>query len=232
MFNKAEKIFAVAILIVGVVVSIVGYSFTGPSDPPKKIWFDTAGGDVIFDHAYHASFSDCSNCHHNYEEDTAAENEMNCRSCHYFGEARESESEDPTHKRFIGANCVDCHKEMAMKVTCNTCHIQQGLAFEASGRMMPPLPESVKFETDGGLVTFNHKDHISEDVGEPCITCHHELEDTKGMEGLEREKSCRACHYERADKIPEFKDENHTRYIGAYCTECHGAEDCGMCHGE
>ena len=231
MFNKAEKIFAVAILIVGVVVSIVGYSFTGTSDPPKKIWFDTAGGNVIFDHAYHASFSDCSDCHHNYEEGTAADNEMNCRSCHYFGEARESESEDPTHKRFIGANCIDCHKEMAMKVTCNACHIQQGHAFEASGRIMPPLPDSVKFETDGGLVTFNHKDHISEDVGEPCITCHHELKDKKGMEGIEREKSCRACHYERADKIPEFKDENHTRYIGAHCTECHGTEDCGLCHG-
>jgi len=195
MFNKTEKIFAVAILIIGLAVSIVGYSFTGASGPPKKIWFDTAGGDVIFDHAYHASFSDCSDCHHNYEEDTAADNEMNCRSCHYFGEARESESEDPTHKRFIGANCI------------------------------------VKFETDGGLVTFNHKDHISEDVGEPCITCHHELKEKIGMEGLEREKSCRACHYERADKIPEFKDENHTRYIGAHCTECHGTEDCGLCHG-
>jgi len=202
MFNKTEKIFAVAILIIGLAVSIVGYSFTGASGPPKKIWFDTAGGNVIFDHAYHASFSDCSDCHHNYEEDTAADNEMNCRSCHYFGEARESESEDPTHKRFIGANCIDCHKEMAMKVTCNACHIQQGHAFEASGRTMPPLPETIKFEKD-----------------------------KKGMEGLEREKSCRACHYERADKIPEFKDENHTRYIGAHCTECHGTEDCGLCHG-
>ena len=114
MFNKAEKILAVAILIVGVIVSIVGYSFTGPSDSPKRIWFEAAGGDVIFDHAYHASFSGCVDCHHNYEDEgTAAENEMNCRSCHYFGEARESESEDPTHKRFIGANCIDCHKEMA-----------------------------------------------------------------------------------------------------------------------
>lgn len=231
MFTKAEKIFALAILIIGVVVSIVGYSFTGTSDPPKRIWFDTAGGDVIFDHAYHVSFSDCSDCHHNYEEDTAADNEMNCRSCHYFGEARESESEDPTHKRFIGANCIDCHKEMKMKVTCNACHIQQGHAFEASGRTMPPLPESVKFETDAGLVTFNHKEHISEDVGEPCITCHHELKDNKAFEGLEHEKSCRACHYERADKIPESEDENHTRYIGAQCTECHDADDCGMCHG-
>jgi hypothetical protein len=232
MFNRAEKIFAGAILIVGVVVGIVGYSFTGPSHPPKKIWFDTAGGDVIFDHAYHATLSDCSDCHHNYEEGgTEADNEMNCRSCHYFGEALESQSEDPTHKRFIGANCVDCHKEMAMKVTCDACHIQQGFAFEASGRVMPPLPESVKFETDGGLVTFNHKVHISEDVGEPCSTCHHGFKENKGTEGLKREKSCRACHYELADKIPEFKDENHTRYIGANCTECHGAEDCGMCHG-
>ena len=232
MFNKAEKIFALAILILGVVVSIVGYSFTGPSDPPKKIWFDTAGGDVILDHAYHASFSDCSDCHHNYEEeDEGSAPEMNCRSCHYFGEARESESEDQTHKRFIGANCVGCHKEMSMKVTCEACHIQQGLAFEASGRLMPLLPESVEFETDGGLVAFDHKQHISEDVGEPCLTCHHEIEDKKGMEGLEKEKSCRACHYELEDKIPELDDENHTRYIGANCTECHGAEDCGACHG-
>lgn len=232
MFNKAEKIFALGILIAGAVVSIVGYSFTGSSDPPKKIWFDSAGGDLIFDHAYHVSFSDCADCHHNYEEENEGSvPEMNCRSCHYFGEARESESEDPTHKRFIGANCVDCHKEMAMKVSCDACHIQQGFAFEASGRMMPLLPESVKFETDGGLVTFDHKLHISEDVGEPCSTCHHELKDKKGMEGLEREKSCRACHYELTDKIPEFKDENHTRYIGANCTECHGAEDCGTCHG-
>ena len=76
---------------------------------------------------------------------------MNFRSCHNVGEARGSGSEDSTHKRFIGANCVDCHKEMAMKVTCDACHIQQGLAFEASGRVMPPLPETVKIVATEGV---------------------------------------------------------------------------------
>jgi hypothetical protein len=232
MFNQAEKFLALAILIAGVIVSIVGYSFTGASDPPKRIWFDTAGGDVIFDHTYHISFSDCSDCHHDYEEgERGAGSEMNCRSCHYFGEAAGSESEDPTHKRFIGANCIDCHKEMKMKVTCNTCHIRQGFAFEASGRIMAHVPETVKIENDAGLVTFDHKLHSGEDVDEPCVACHHEIKDKEDWQGLEREKNCRACHYELEDKIPALDDENHTRYIGASCAECHDADDCGMCHG-
>lgn len=230
MFSRAEKTFARALVIICALVGIVGYSFPLRSDAPKKIWFDTSGGDVIFDHAYHLSFLECSDCHHDYDnESTPADNEMNCRSCHYYGEARDVQSEDETHTRFIGANCVDCHKEMEMEVACDTCHIREGFAFEESGLVMPSLPESVTFDTDNGKVTFNHILHISEDVGEPCITCHHEFQENVGME---HEKSCRACHYNLAELIPEYDDEYHTRYIGASCANCHDAEDCGMCHEE
>jgi len=233
MISKAEKFFAIALLIVSVIVGIVGYSFSRTSSPPKKIWFDAKGGDVIFDHAYHATLAECNECHHNVDKkDTPAGTEMNCRTCHYYGEARELKSEDQTHKRFIGANCTDCHKSMSIDLGCNTCHIRQGFAFEESGRVMSPLPQSVKFETDNGLVTFNHKVHISKDIGEPCITCHHEFTKVKGMEGLERSKNCRACHYNLANKILEHEDEYHNRYIGTNCTQCHDADDCGTCHVE
>ena len=231
MFNKGEKIFAVTLLAVCVIVGIVGYSFSGDSTAPDKIWFDSAGGDVIFDHGYHTALADCGDCHHDFDEKSpAGDTEMDCRSCHYFGEARDLTSDDPTHKRFIGANCIECHKSKEVEVKCESCHIRKGFAFKESGRTMPPLPGTVQFDTDGGLVTFNHKLHLSEDVGEPCLACHHEFKGGETMKDLSREKNCRTCHYELAEKIPESEDDNHARYIGINCAKCHDAEECSQCH--
>ncbi len=233
MFNQIEKFFATALLAVCVIVAIVGYSISGPPLPPNKVWFDAAGGDVIFNHAYHSSFAKCSDCHHGVDEESAeARTEMNCRSCHYYGEAREVESEDSTHKRLIGANCIECHKSMQIAVACDSCHIRKGMAFEKSGATLPPAPETVKFDTDAGLVTFDHKTHTGEDVGEPCMTCHHPFKGGKEMQGMSREKNCRACHYKLADKIPQSKDENHIRFIGINCASCHDTKDCSLCHKE
>ncbi len=233
MFNKAEKVFAGILLLVCTVVAIVGYSAQSPPGEPDKIWFDASGGDVIFDHAYHVTLAECYDCHHNFEGDEApGPNEAKCRSCHYYGEARDLESGDPTHPRFIGANCVDCHKTVRMEVVCDRCHIRPGFAFEESGRDMPPLPEVVQFETDNGPVTFDHKVHISRDVGEPCMACHHECKEGRLMKGMPCDKKCRACHYDKADQISECEDEYHTRYIGANCVSCHGADDCSQCHME
>lgn len=234
MFNRSEKVFAGVLLIVCAIVGIVGYSFSRPSTPPRKVWFDAAGGDVIFAHAYHASLANCNDCHHDYDENAPEETEMNCRGCHYFGEEQELESPDPTHPRVIGANCTECHQDLGDAMsTCDTCHIRQGLAFEASGRVMPALPGLIKFDIEEAEVKdFDHKRHISEAVGEPCITCHHEFEGGKAMEGMEREKSCRACHYKLADNIPEWEEDDHVHYIGANCVKCHDTEDCSLCHKE
>jgi class III cytochrome C family protein len=233
MFKKAEKTFAGVLLVVCAIVGIVGYSFSKTSTLPSKVWFDSAGGDVIFDHAYHVTLAECYDCHHNFEPDTdVGDRENNCRACHYYGEARELQSEDPTHLRFIGANCIECHKTVSMEVVCETCHIRQGFAFEESGRVRPALPEAVTFETDNGKVVFNHKIHISEDVGEPCIACHHECKGGKDMKGMSCRKNCRACHYDQAKIIPESKDEYHMRHIGANCSHCHDAENCEGCHQE
>jgi hypothetical protein len=233
MFTKAEKVFAGALVIACAILGIIGYSSPSSSDPPSKIWFDTGGGDVIFDHDYHVSFSECNDCHHGYDEEGEAPDfEMNCRACHYYGEESKTPSGDETHVHYIGANCIHCHEDMSMEVSCDSCHIRQGYAFEASGSVMPPLPESVLFDTDNGEVIFDHPFHLSEDIGEPCSSCHHTYLETEGMEGMRREKRCRACHYDLSDLIPEYDDEYHMRYIGVNCAECHDAEDCGTCHEE
>ncbi|MCD6297660.1 MAG: cytochrome c3 family protein [Deltaproteobacteria bacterium] len=233
MFSKAEKLFGGVLLIVCIVVGIAGYSFPRTSSPPSKVWFDASGGDVIFDHAYHVTLAECYDCHHNFDEQgTAPETEKKCRDCHYYGEARDLKSEDATHPHFIGANCIECHKSVAMEIVCDACHVRQGFAFEESSRVMPPLPETVKFDTDAGIVNFDHKVHISKDVGEPCIACHHECKEGIDMKGMACNKNCRACHYEQADKIPECDNENHARYIGANCAHCHDGDDCSQCHEE
>jgi hypothetical protein len=229
MFNRGERVFAVVLLIVCVLVSIAGYSAWRKTSPPNRVWFDASAGDVIFDHAYHTTFTECADCHHNFGEEGA---EMNCRACHYYGEAREFKSDNPNHPRFIGASCVACHKEDEMDVSCNTCHVQRSLAFERSGRVPPPLPKKVTFDTDNGRVVFDHTIHIGEDVDASCVSCHHECVGGKEMKGMPCQMKCRACHYELQDKIPESGDEYHVRYIGLSCTSCHGEKDCGECHQE
>jgi len=229
MFTKAEKIFSLILIVVSAAVGILGYAAPGPSTPPKRVWLDAAGGDVIFDHSYHAAFSACADCHHNYEEGAAGA-EMNCRACHYYGEAKDSRSDDAAHPRFIGQNCTACHVKYRMDVVCSTCHARQGRAYVFSGNALPALPDSVSFDTAAGRVLFDHKRHITADVGEPCATCHHTCTGGTEMKGMACRKNCRECHYGFADKIPKKDEENHKRYIGVNCTDCHGADDCAACH--
>lgn len=230
MFTKAERVFTGVLLSTCAVVGVVGYSLPGPSSLPGKIWLDAVGGDVIFDHAYHGELATCAECHHDYEGEGAVE--MNCRGCHYYGEKPEEQSGDPAHPRFIGANCTACHQELGETMAaCDACHLRRDLAFEVTSRTMPPLPKVVGFDTDGGLVSYDHGLHASrEELGEPCVSCHHEIQEGEGIEGMTREKRCRACHYQLAGRIPEGEDEIHVRYIGASCPECHDADDCSTCH--
>jgi len=235
MFSRTEKTFAGILFVVCAAVGITGFALSDRSGLPQRVWFDAAGGDVIFDHAYHASLAECSDCHHNIEDESeAAGTEMNCRKCHYYGDAREIESSDPTHGRFIGANCVACHQDLDESMSgCDACHIRQGFAFESSGRVNAPVPETVAFETDFGEVTFNHELHSGEAIGLPCSECHHAFMGGEGMEAMEREKSCRACHYNLAEQIsPCESDDFHSQCIGSSCTLCHGTDDCGLCHEE
>lgn len=230
MFTKNEKILALTVLILSALLGLGGFALSRTSPSPKKVWFDAAGGNVIFDHAYHVTLAECQDCHHDYDPGQPSDTEMSCRACHYLGEARDAKSDDATHPRFIGANCTNCHRAVKMDVTCDTCHIRPGYAFEEASRTMPPIPERIGFETDNGPVLFDHKRHVSKEVAQSCVSCHHECKGGKEMKGMRCNKNCRSCHYSLDYKIPKNKDEYHTRYIGANCVSCHDAEDCGLCH--
>ncbi|MBD3237945.1 MAG: hypothetical protein GF330_14700 [Candidatus Eisenbacteria bacterium] len=234
MFTKAERLFTSILFVVCAVVGLVGFALSQRSDAPDRIWFDAAGGDVIFDHTYHAALAECSACHHNMEDASEAESaEMSCRRCHYHGEAREVPCEDP-HPRCVGANCTDCHDGLGAAMSqCDACHLRAGLAFEASGRELSPPPPQIELETDFGTVPFDHQLHAGEALGLGCADCHHAVPETAAWEDMAHEKNCRACHYDSADQIPACESDGiHERCIGANCTMCHGVDECDLCHQE
>lgn len=234
MFTKAEKLFTSILFVVCAVVGLAGFTLSHRSEQPQRIWFAAGGGDVIFDHAYHAALSECSACHHNLSDDSdASASEMNCRRCHYHGEGREVVCDDP-HPRCVGANCVACHDGLGDAMSqCGACHLRAGFAFEASGRLLAPPPPQIDLETDFGTVAFDHQLHAGDALGLGCAECHHPVTDAPEMEGLAREKNCRVCHYDLAEQIPACESDGiHARCVGANCTMCHGTEECDLCHQE
>lgn len=216
--NK-KKIYLGVVTAVLVIIAILGYAFEKKAEPLRTA-FDTAGGGVIFDHKMHASLKDtqCSECHHNDDE-----NARSCRECHYSSEFKEACEDEAVHKRCIGKNCMSCHTESS--VNCEFCH-------NAENFKRPQAPKTVKFETDGGPVIFDHFTHASADGYElECESCHHGYteENKKSLP-----MNCRRCHYNKKyEPICENAD-THARCIGKNCLNCHedGADDCTICHKE
>jgi hypothetical protein len=86
-------------------------------------------------------------------------------------------------------------------------------------------PETVKFETKMGVITFSHKTHQSME-GVSCKTCHHT------SEGAAVDKKCSDCHTDKAEgKRLSMKDAAHK-----LCKDCHKAKKkgpqakCTDCH--
>lgn len=220
---RREYILAL-ILTVLLVFSLVGYLFEG-HHIPLRVAFNTDGGGIIFDHKLHTDIEKlkCTECHHNYEERKTklSSGALNCRSCHYSSELAAICEKEPIHKRCIGKNCMKCH--IKESVNCDFCHN----AKKFKGAKEPMI---VIFETDGGKVVFNHKNHSSSDGYDlGCETCHHKyLPENLGGFAM----NCRQCHYNTKYSSLCENEETHTRCIGKQCVECHteGEENCEMCH--
>ncbi len=146
---------------------------------------------------------------------------MNCRACHYDQEYAEICEDESIHKRCIGKNCIDCHVKGS--VSCEFCH-------NAENFKKIEQPKLVNFETDAGLVKFDHFKHASPDEYDlECSECHHEI---GGKEPYSM--NCRQCHYNtKYAKICEDED-SHVRCVGKNCVDCHseGTENCEICHKE
>jgi hypothetical protein len=242
MFNRADRTLA-AVLVAACILAVFVYVFARDEGPPPKVWFDAQGGDLIFDHAFHASMVDCKDCHHNLPDDPARrdEAEMDCRSCHYYDpDVVESVQTADPHPRAIGASCTDCHDHLGEELAaCDACHLHLGYAFIASARYKDPFPDYVVFPEDDpvatetpGAVVFNHDYH--KEIGQ-CLRCHHEY-DPEATGVRPGEKSCRRCHHD--DDVVDAEGEMvHEFIIGDSCLSCHmelgpAMSDCDACHLE
>jgi hypothetical protein len=236
MFSSIERWTVGSILAAGIVAGIVGYAGIGSASAPAKVWFDAAGGDVIFDHEFHTGVAACPACHHDLEPEGRGAGSSparpRCRSCHYAGSIVYDTPPPDPHPRAIGARCLECHEGLAESLAkCGACHVlRPGFAFEATSREKRPLPEAVEFATDGGKVVFGHRAHV--EGGLACSDCHHPIEGEAAMEGMEREKRCRVCHHELSARIAPYEGESHAGYLTESCATCHDEEDCGTCHAQ
>jgi|GEM_PF-1053166 len=224
-----KKIFLSVVVIVLVIIAFLGYTFDKEKEP-LRVAFDTKGGGVIFDHQKHTSLKDiqCSECHHNYEKGkrTSSSSTMRCRDCHYnkSSEFKEICKDENIHKRCIGKNCASCHIENS--VDCDFCH-------NAEAFIKKSEPQKVEFNTDGGLVIFDHAAHASSDGYDvACDTCHHGYNGDKPDTKNSFPMSCRRCHYNKKYESICENEDTHVRCIGKNCVDCHtdGSEDCEICH--
>lgn len=241
MTKQTEARIATALLIACAVVVVI-YLLPRPVEPPAKVWFDTRGGHLIYDHAFHASMIACRDCHHNLPAGATADETapMNCRACHYYDRAVQVATADP-HPRAIGARCVECHSHLGEALArCDACHLHLGYAFIASARYKRPFPEFVVFAAadsvavdSPGTVVFDHAYH--KDIGQ-CLRCHHEY-DSQATGVHPGEKNCRRCHHDAAI-VPADGEMPHALFIGDNClSTCHAElgtamSDCETCHLE
>lgn len=239
MLTRTDHALAIALAVACAAAVVYAY-WPRPAEPPSKVWFDAEGGDLIFDHAFHASMIGCDDCHHNRAAAVAGGRraEMSCRACHYYDPEVSVEAADP-HQRAIGAGCVDCHRHLGDSLSgCDACHLHLGYAFIASARVKQPFPEYVVFPaTDPlavdspGAVVFDHAYH--KDIGQ-CLRCHHDY-DSEATGVRPGEKRCRRCHHDAAVVTGEG-EAPHALFIGDNCLyACHGElgpamSECPTCH--
>ena len=217
--DNTKKRYLGMVIVALIIIAILGYALEKKKEP-VRVAFDTKAGGVIFDHRMHASLknTNCSECHHNDEE-----NARNCRECHYSNEFKEACQDEAIHKRCIGKNCASCHAKGT--VNCDFCH-------NAENFKIAKAPKTVEFDTDGGKVVFDHFTHASADGYDlACDTCHHGY---KKENKKDFPMSCRRCHYNTKYKSICEKQETHARCIGKNCVDCHedGSENCEICHKE
>jgi len=122
MTFRVKTVAPVALIILLALVSIIGFGFETKGGSPLRVYFNTKGGNVIFNHRGHIENyeSDCKKCHHETDK-----KEWDCRSCHRSGTDTDSICDGSgIHKQCIGKNCVNCHTNMSGLdgENCSFCH--------------------------------------------------------------------------------------------------------------
>lgn len=221
------------VLAVGVIFLILGLAGhalpTKDLESPKRVFFDNAGGAVLFPHEQHEEF-DCAQCHH---ELLTEEVETSCTLCHHEDsfEIYEWEDEDigDLHAEFTTedhTDCIDCHSH------------------EDFTSPTPPPAASSCAEC--------HDDYVDYDpilTGHNCSACHATADDDEQLvmacaachqSGEGEAQSCDACHPDDEFEPDDLDHAELTDIDGHTCAACHVAgrsadayhNRCTRCHQE
>ncbi len=188
-------VIGISLLVIGLVI---GGFFSSSGDIPERVYYENAGGAVLFPHDTHADGGmDCADCHH--ELISPEEIVTSCIECHHEGSFDTVEWEDEdnaeVHDDLVDEedvdSCLDCHEhtdlylpvESMAKSSCAECHD----------------------ECEEG-------DFPTAQIGHNCTACH-------GVAEEEEVASCGSCHAvgnEEADDAGRRADALHNR-----CNRCH-----------
>jgi len=121
------------------------------SDPPENVILQDIGTTpVAFDHALHASYAACVECHHHTTGDTPSDpvcrgchrsatrsSSVSCRECHpidryspdyleYLNTTTRYHIDIPGLKGAYHLNCIACHETIGTGPTaCDACHSRE-----------------------------------------------------------------------------------------------------------
>ncbi len=126
--NPSNRI-ALALLIISLAVGVVAFYIRDAQAPPTepvRVFYDSKGGPVVFDHAAHTDREEgsCLICHH---EDGEDEEKENCRDCHDGNDipiihAYHEKGEDFLEEEDY-QSCMSCHEAKGRDPkNCKGCH--------------------------------------------------------------------------------------------------------------
>jgi c(7)-type cytochrome triheme protein len=174
-------------------------SASADSGMPAKIPFQSAAGEVAFDHAKHLTRTngDCTACHDKYFPMERADLRYKA-NLHRAAEAART-------------SCAGCHAPggtaFASERECARCHTNLSTPLRTAASIStsdtPVLPGGLRFDTSLGTATFDHAQHVTLAKGD-CVACHNKLfpmakADLNYRAGLHRpaesaRTSCAGCH--------------------------------------
>ncbi len=193
---KAQNRLILIVGCLGILLGLVGYAIPDDSpESPRRIYFDTPGGAVLFTHHVHTQSDQlkcddhlklmrlkdigCGDCHH---EMIRANHVKDCESCH---EDSGYSPEDMSHTELLDMHppsCINCHlqKEVELK-SCRECHGQTGdykpvdceRCHEDAGYTAEDMTHEELEEIEGHWCNECHSvRRISDAIHTQCNICH------------------------------------------------------------
>ncbi len=228
--NQSKRTsFVLAAGVIVLVFGIVGYAIPAKdAETPQRVYYENAGGGVLFPHHQHEGFA-CERCHH---EMLVEEVTTDCTFCHHAGgpfEVAEWEDESMAefHMEFTDEDysaCIGCHAHDEFKVSATP-------AFESTCAMC---------HEDDGI------DEMFVLPGHNCMTCHELAEEEVELlacnechqSGEGEARDCATCHESEGYEYDMFEHADLTSMGGHSCMDCHVAtrgsdaihDRCLRCH--